>query len=208
MAELQNPPQTANANATAPNTNDAPTSGNPTTPALSRGEVANTSISVSNSNLAHVCDITGSMKYNIAWISLQVKQLIESIRQAIQSLWEGVSSSPFGDGVSATVTAIKSMVKQIQKLIDKAKEAQAAIAGYVQQLQQLLIYIATIPARIAQFLKDCISEATAAIKDAINNAQTIVNSQSNTALSTASTNLTTAENTTPGTSTGVNVQKP
>jgi len=194
MAELQTLPQTANENATAPNTNDGPTSGNPTTPAISRGQIANTSIAVSNSNLAQVCDISAGMKKNIAWVSLQIKELIETIRNAIQKLWSGVSGSPFSDGVSNAVTAIKAMVKQIQKLIAKAQEAQAAVQGYITQLQELLIYIQSIPARIAEFLKDCLSEVTASIKDAIGNAQSIVNSQSGGALSTATSSVTTASN--------------
>ena len=188
--------------------------GGTTFPSLSGGLIANTAISVSNSNLAHVCDITGSMKYSIAWISLQVKELVESIRQAIQTLWQGSSSSPFGEGVSLIVTAIKNMVNQIQQLIQKAKEAQSAVQGYITQLQQLLAYIATIPARIATVLKDCISEATASISNAISNAQTIVDSQSSGALATATTtsatattNLTIAQNTQAGSSSGLPVQK-
>ena len=107
------------------------------------------------------------------------------------------------------------MVNQIQNLIQKAQEAQAEIQGYIAQLQQLLIYIATIPARIAAQLKECLSEATASIKDAINNAKSIVTSQNNGDLSTANTNsdtassnLNTTENTTIGSSEPVPVQKP
>jgi len=216
---MSNLPNTASVDSTGKETN-APIDNNSgdggtTFPSLSGGLVANTAISVSNSNLAHVCDITGSMKYSIAWISLQVKQLVESIRQSIQSLWQGNSNSPFGDGASAIVTAIKNMVNQIQKLIQKAKEAQAAVQGYITQLQQLLAYIATIPARIATFLKDCISEATASISSAISNAQAIVNSQSSGALSTATTNsatatinLTTTQNTPAGSSSVATKQIP
>ena len=195
MADPQSLPQVANENLTAPNTGDNIRPGAPTVPGKAVSQVDNTSTGASNKNLAHVCDISGNIKYSIAWISLQVKQLVESIRQAIQALWKGVSGSPFGDGASTIVTAIKNMVDQIKILIQKAKDAQSAVAGYIAQLQQLLIYIATLPARLAAFLKECISETTASIKDAITNAQSIVDSQSGGALNTANSSITTVNNT-------------
>lgn len=198
-----------------PNVNDAPVKGNPTQPALSRSIVTNTAVGASNNNLAHVCDITGSLKYSIAWVSLQIKELIEAIRKAIQGLWTGASGSPFADGVRTTVNGIKSMVKQINKLINKAKEVAGVVSGYINQLKELLAYIATIPARIAQFLKDCLSEATASIKDAITNAQQIVESQTTgsikeavTSEEQANTELTNAEDTTPGSAEGPVMEKP
>ena len=209
MADIQKPPQTANDNLTSPNTNDNARSGAPTQPAKALSVVDGTSTGASNSNLAHVCDITGKMKYNIAWISLKVKELVEAIRKAIQGLWEGASASPFGDGVRTVINGIKAMVKQIQKLIAKAKEATSAIQGYIAQLQGLLTYIASIPTRIAKFLADCKKEATSSIKDAISNAQNIVNSQNGGTLSQASSdatatanNLTTTQNSNTGSSQG------
>lgn len=213
MADLQPLPQTGNSNLVSPNPADNQKPGAPSNPAKALSVVDGTSTANSNSNLAHVCDITGKMKYTIAWISLQVKELIEAIRQAIQKLWASVSGTPFGDGASNIVTAIKGMVKQIQKLIDKAKEVQAEVAGYIQQLQQLLAYIQSLPARIAKFLTDCLSEVTSSIKDAIKNAQSIVDSQNggnlstaNSSATTASTTLNTAQNTNTGTSSGLVLQ--
>jgi uncharacterized coiled-coil DUF342 family protein len=202
--EIQKPPQIANENLTAPDANDNPRSGVPIIPAKALSVTENTSTGTSNKNLAHVCDISGSMKYNIALVSLQIKELIESIRQAIQKLWEGTSNSPFGEGATAIVEAIKKMVKQINKLIEKAKEVQSAVNGYITQLQELLNYIKTLPQRISKMLSDCIRDATNSIKDAIANAKTIVDSQNsaNTSASAASSQLTTAENQETGSSSG------
>ena len=198
-----------------PNVNDAPVKGNPTQPALSRSIVTGTAVGTSNDNLAHVCDITGNLRYSIAFVSLQIKELIEAIRKAIQGLWAGSSSSPFADGVRTTVNAIKAMVKQIKKLIDKANEVAGVINGYIKQLQELIAYIASIPARIAKFLKDCLSEVTASIKDAITNAKAIVESQSTGAIkeavtseAQANTELTNAEDATAGSAEGPVMEKP
>jgi len=184
MAELQPLPQTGNDNLTSRYPNDNTQIG-PSVPGKARSIVDGTSTGASNDNLVHVCDITGNMKYSIALVSLQIKELIESIRQAIQALFNTTSSSPFTDGIRTVVGAIQAKVKLIQKLIQKAKEVEADIQGYIVQLQQLIAYIASVPAKVAKFLKECLSEATASIRDAITNAQTIVSSQSNGILNTA-----------------------
>lgn len=185
------------------------TVGQPTIAPLARGVVANTAISQSNDNLSHVCDITGSLRYAIASTSLVVKELIESIRQAIQALFEGVSSSPFADQVRGVVKSIKAKVDEIKKLISKAQDVQREIANYINELQRLIAYIATLPARIAALLKQCLNEATNGLSDAISNAKAIVESQSSGNLNQASKNETTAqtqaneaENATPGNSSG------
>ena len=64
----QDLPQTENDNLKPVNVNDGPTTGNPTTPALSRSVVEGTSIEASNKNLAHVCDFVSEMQKNIQLI--------------------------------------------------------------------------------------------------------------------------------------------
>jgi methyl-accepting chemotaxis protein len=201
-------PQIANANLTAPNQNDNPQPGSPTQPAVARSLIANTSIALSNSNLAHVCDITGDMRYGIAWVSLQVKQLVETIRNAIQGLWASASSSPFGDEIRAVIKAIQAKVKQIQKLISKIQEVQKTLNSYIAQLQELIAFIASLPARIAAFLQNCLSAATASLKDAIGNASSIVSSSQNSNLATAAADLKNANIVTAASSTIAPIGKP
>ena len=88
-------PNVANDNLSAPNSGDNTSPGNPTLPPGALSQVANTSISKSNSDLTHVCDISGNLQYAIAWASLQVKELIEAVRNAVAALWASSSSSPF-----------------------------------------------------------------------------------------------------------------
>lgn len=149
------------------NSNDSAVSGGPTTPALSRGVVANTSISVSNSNLAHVCDLPNGIKFEIAKLTISVSGLINDIRIQIQALWESTKSSPFGDEIRSAIKTVQAKVKVIQKFLRDNLGPQSDIAKFIQSLQELIVYIATLPARIAALLQQCLSDATKGIREAI-----------------------------------------
>lgn len=142
--------------------------GQPTIAPLARGQVANTAISQANANLAHVCDIPASIKFEIAKLTIQVSGLINALRTAIEGLWAGTVSSPFADEIRNAIKTIKAKIKQIQKFIRDQLEPLKDIQAFIQSLRDLIEYIATLPARIAAFLKQCLSEATKGISDAIN----------------------------------------
>ncbi len=142
--------------------------GQPTIAPLARGQVANTAISQANANLAHVCDIPAGIKFEIAKLTIQVSGLINALRTAIEGLWAGTVSSPFADEIRNAIKTIKAKIKQIQKFIRDQLEPLKDIQAFIQSLRDLIEYIATLPARIAAFLKQCLSEATKGISDAIN----------------------------------------
>jgi len=142
--------------------------GQPTLAPLARGVVANTAISQSNSNLAHVCDIPAGIKFEIAKLTISVSGLINTLRTTIEGLWSSTSGSPFADEIRNAIKTIKSKVKQIQKFIRDQLEPLKDIQAFIKSLQELIQYIATLPALIAAFLKQCLSEATKGISDAIN----------------------------------------
>jgi phage-related protein len=142
--------------------------GQPTLAPLARGVVANTAISQANSNLAHVCDIPAGIKFEIAKLTISVSGLINTLRTTIEGLWASTSGSPFADEIRNAIKTIKSKVKQIQKFIRDQLEPLQDIQKFIQSLQELIQYIATLPSRIAAFLKQCLSEATKGISDAIN----------------------------------------
>lgn len=129
-----------------------------------RGIVEGTSTGYTNKNLVHVCDITGPLVYGIAFVSFQVGELIQTLRTALQAAWSGLASSPFGDAVKATIDTIKAGVQMIQKFIAKAQEIAQVINDYINQLTELIAYIATLPARIAQSLIQCVTDAISELK--------------------------------------------
>jgi hypothetical protein len=141
--------------------------GQPTLAPLARGQVANTAISQANSNLAHVCDIPAGIKFEIAKLTISVSGLINTLRTEIEALWASTTSSPFADEIRNAIKTIKAKVKQIQKFIRDQLEPLKDIEAFIKSLQELIQYIATLPARIAAFLKDCLSNATQGISDAI-----------------------------------------
>jgi phage-related protein len=129
-----------------------------------RGIVEGTSTGYTNKNLVHVCDVTGPLVYGIAYVSFQVGELIQTLRTTLRNAWLAVSNSPFGDAVRGFIDTIKSGIELIQKFIAKVQEVAQVIQDYIKQLTDLLLYIATLPARIAQSLIQCVNDAIAELK--------------------------------------------
>lgn len=129
-----------------------------------RGIVEGTSTGYTNKNLVHVCDVTGPLVYGIALVSFEVGELIQSLRASLHAAWASLSSSPFGEAVSGFIDTIKSGIELIQTFIAKAQEVAQVIEDYIKQLTELLLYIATLPARIAASLVQCVTDAIAELK--------------------------------------------
>lgn len=143
------------------------TPGQPTIAPLGRGIIANTSISVANSNLAHVCDVSSSIKYQIAKLQIFVSGIIQKIRKALSELWKGSSSSPFAEEIRTKIETIKGKIKEIQKWIRENIEPLKRIKEFIEFIQNLIIFITTLPAQLAKLLKECLSEALASASSAI-----------------------------------------
>ena len=201
-------PIVANNNLLAPNAGDNPQPGSPTIAPLALSQTANTSVANSNNNLVHVCDITGNLQYAVAWASLQIKELVQAVKNAVAALWQASVSSPFGDQIRNVIQTIQQKVSQIQQLIAKAKEVQAVITSYIQQLEQLIAYIASLPARIAQLLSGCLNSAQNSLASTIANASTITTASASTTLTAVSNQLTTVSNAPIASSSGPALQKP
>lgn len=201
-------PQVASENLSSPNSGDNTTAGNPTLPPAALSQITNTSIDKSNNNLTHVCDITGNLQYAVAWASLQIKELVQAVKNAVAALWQASVSSPFGDQIRNVIQTVQQKVSQIQQLIAKAQQVQTVITGYIQQLEQLIAYIASLPARIAQLLSGCLNSAQNSLASTIANASTITTASASAALTTVSNQLTTVSNAPIASSSGPALQKP
>lgn len=186
-------PQTANANLTAPNSGDSLVIGAPSTPGLARSQTANTALNFTNNDLAHVCDITGDLKYSIALVSFKVGEAIETIRTELKAIWEANSSSPFGNQISGAIKYIKAQLNNIKKFITKVNEARAAAQKFIEEMEKLIAYIASLPMAIAKQLTACVAGAIASVKDAVKNSAEIVKSQESGTANTASSQQTTTE---------------
>jgi hypothetical protein len=191
------------------NTGDGQQSGLPTTASLARGNVTGTTLNKMNSSLEHVCDITGGIRYSIAWVSFKISEAVQAIRTYLEGLWGGASGSPFGDQVRAAVKYIKGKIDILKNYIKKAQEAQSAVQKFISEAQALLAYIQTLPAKAAALLKKCIIDAISSIKDAAVNAKSIISlDTANNEVSNVESTLSTNESIVPPTKIVPQFEKP
>lgn len=149
------------------NTGDAPVSGGPTTPSLSRGLIGNTAIAISNADIAHVCDVSGEIRFEIAKATIAVTGAINTLREEMQALWAGSSASGFSDEVRNEAKTIQNKINELKKFVNDQTEPLKDVQKYAQELQELTIAIARLPVRIAEQLKKCLSNVASGINESI-----------------------------------------
>jgi hypothetical protein len=145
------------------NSGDVTTSGQPSTAPTAAGSLKNTTLDKMNNSLAHVCDIAGPMAYGIAWAKFKIGEAIQAIRTFLEGLWSSTANSPFGDAIRGAINYIKAKITLVKKFIRDVNEAVAAVQKFVNEMMELVVLIATYPAKIAAALIGCIKEATANI---------------------------------------------
>jgi hypothetical protein len=143
------------------NTGDGAIIGKPSTPGLSRGVVKNTWIANTNSNLAHVCDFVTELQKNQKlkeFLVAQGKAIRDAVRAVMRAL--GFSDSTgvaqwLKDKLQTVTRELKRIQKEIiQPIIDFEKIA----IDYVKQIQQIILWIQSLPARFAAMLADCLKK--------------------------------------------------
>jgi hypothetical protein len=173
MADIQSPPQVANDNLIPLYTNNGPTSGNPTTPALSRSVVANTSIAAANSDLAHICDFSLDIQRRTElkkFLNAQANNIREAIRAVMRALG-------FSDGTGTyqwlidKLQSIKRGLKYIQKnVIQPIQDFNKTVVQYIQKVQEIIAYILSLPARLIKLLGDCLKSLQQAVSNVLSDA--------------------------------------
>jgi hypothetical protein len=155
------------------NSNDSPPSGGPTTPAISRGSIANTSLSKTNDDLVHVCDFTLELQKNMA-----LKQFLQSqansVREAIRAVKKALGLTD-ATGQYSWITEKLQKIKQelkyitdkILKPINKFKEI---AVEYIAKLQEIIAWILSLPAKLMKFLQTCIAKLLNSIKTVFSDA--------------------------------------
>jgi hypothetical protein len=140
--------------------------GQPTTPALGIGQVANTAISFTNSTLSHSCDFaTDLIKNN------KLKQFLNAqantIRDAIRAVMKALG---FSDATGetqwllSTLKAITRALKYIQRnVIQPILDFEALVIEYVKKIQETIAYILSLPAKLLAMLQDCLKRLYAAV---------------------------------------------
>jgi len=140
--------------------------GNPTTPALGLGQVANTAISFTNSTLSHNCDFAVDIIKNNQlkrFLNSQANNIREAIRDVMRTL--GFSDAT-GESqwLLSKLKAITRALKYIQKnVIQPILDFEALVIKYVKKIQEIIAYILSLPARLLAMLQDCLKRLYAAV---------------------------------------------
>ena len=163
------------------------TSGVQTTPQLARGYMPGSSIDFLNNNLNHVCDfkfIFPDLKTIIGELGFQspVEAIRDAIKNAklkatnrlrsmIQTIVMGIRAAldaivlALGFDVTGIISfnfsLLKKIVRQINAITKKIAMVVEAVLEWVflaQQIIQLVNWIKTLPAKLQQMLKDCLTQ--------------------------------------------------
>jgi hypothetical protein len=145
-------------------------SGQPTTPALGLGQVANTSISFTNSTVSHSCDFaTDLIKNNTlkSFLNAQANNIREAIRAVMRAL--GFSDATgVAQWLTSNLKAITRALKYVQKnVIQPILDLETIVVKYIKKIQEIIAYILSLPARLLAILQDCLKKLYASIANVL-----------------------------------------
>jgi large-conductance mechanosensitive channel len=177
--------------------------GSPTTPALARGAAINvSSIGAANANLFHGCgfinDITGPLISSITSSISSIKSIIslikkprkygagaairiifgqlgKLIRQAINFIIKTLNLQPV-PSLTAAFNEAKKVLRYIAKWLKWAKRIARDIAAFytlATNLQQLMNYIKSLPARVLAIIRNCLNQFLGGITQLTNLIKTL-----------------------------------
>lgn len=156
--------------------------GQPTVVPVARGIVANTGISLTNSQLSHVCDFRYNFQFDIGlsvnnpittiqnaikngknnaanFIAMMIKKLNETFRNAIKAILTAMNLDPSGQ-LSSIYSVLKFKLQDINDFMEKVAyyvEIAASVYYLVQDIQQIVTYLQNLPDRLKAMAQDCIS---------------------------------------------------
>jgi hypothetical protein len=161
-------PRTSNQNLRPLFTNDGPTSGNPTIPALARGVLADTMIAFSNKNLSHVCDFVDEMRKNVA-LKEFLKAVADKLREGIRKIMAALGVSDLSGMLAKYVDQLKTAtrwLKRIQKeILEPILDFQKYVLAYITNIRAIIQWILGLPAKFLAVLRDCLTRLLLLVKN-------------------------------------------
>jgi hypothetical protein len=157
---------------------------NPTTNSyISRGIVANTGIFLTNSALSHVCDFRYQFQFDIGlagltnpvtaitnaikkgknnaanFIAFLIKKLNDTITTAIQGIVKaiGLDASGTSSIIYARVTGVLQDINDFIKDVAEYVEVASTIYYLVKNINDIVAYLKSLPARFLAIVQDCIT---------------------------------------------------
>jgi hypothetical protein len=165
-----------------------------TTPPISRSFMGGTLIAKTNSDLAHSCDfkftINANTDFNLgvidnpvtlikksiaesrnaaaALIRSLIGQAIDAFRLSIKGIIIALNFDPSGL-ISSAVSVAKKYIRQINEKLKEVAEYIAAAILYqtlIFQIQEIINFITTLPAKVLALIQECFLNFTNGIKNA------------------------------------------
>jgi len=165
-----------------------------TTPPISRSFMGGTLIAKTNSDLAHSCDfkftINANTDFNLgvidnpvtlikksiaesrnaaaALIRSLIGQAIDAFRLSIKGIIIALNFDPSGL-ISSAVSVAKKYIRQINEKLKEVAEYIAAAILYqtlISQIQEIINFITTLPAKVLALIQECFAKFTNGIKNA------------------------------------------
>jgi predicted nucleic acid-binding Zn-ribbon protein len=141
--------------------------GQPTIVPLARGIIANTAIAAADANRAHVCNFTAKMNLEMSTLKSKISTLMEEIRSAIKSLFEGTKNSPLTEEIKQKVDALKAEIAAIKRKAEDELAKLQFLKDYYDDLQALIAEIQSLPAEAQQLVSSCLLDAQNGLTGAI-----------------------------------------
>jgi hypothetical protein len=167
--------------------------GMPTIAPTAMGIIANTGISLTNASLGHACDFRYAFNFNLGvgslglinpvtaiqnamksgknkaamLISAFISQLNDKFRLTIKGILFTLNLDPSGvlAGAYSYLKKIVRMINEITVKIAKMVEIVSAVYYLIQDIQKIIDYLKTLPARFLAMVQDCISNFLGGIKN-------------------------------------------
>jgi len=164
--------------------------GEPDTPLTARGIVTGSGVGLTNANLAHVCDFRYQFNFDIGlagltnpitaiqnaiktgknnaanFIRFLIEKLNDGIKLALKALVTSMNLDPSGQ-ISSIYATLKFKLEDINDYIEKIAKyvAMASTVYYlVQDINQIITYLQSLPARFLAIVQDCIARFLAGAK--------------------------------------------
>lgn len=141
--------------------------GQPTTAPLARGVFKNSTIEKTNNAIEHVCDFKKKLRAEIAMAKMMTYKFVQEIRNKIKAFFASLSPGPMSTAVQTAVRQIKEVLKIIKKAADFATDVAKTISEFIKYCNEILAYIASLPAKLAKLLADCVQEFTGALTEVL-----------------------------------------
>jgi hypothetical protein len=148
--------------------NDNSQLGAPTTAPVSIGNIANTSLDVTNNKLVHSCDFANDLKKNIG-LKKFLKAIAKWIREGIRAIMRALGFSDPSGSFSEVINMLKSVANYInyinEEFIQPIIEFEKYVLAVLVKIRAIIQWILSLPKKYLEMLRDCLGNLLSVLGD-------------------------------------------